>query len=98
MSPVCTAGARPAPTGNSGRIGRVMRRHMKVRLLAIGAVVFGAGAILGAAELVEKVVVRVNDRLITNSELQRRIVAASHAPRASTDVHTIKNEGPRHTI
>lgn len=51
----------------------------------------GAGTVL-AAELVEKVVARVNDRLITNSEFQRRIVAASHAPGASTDVNQIKKD------
>jgi parvulin-like peptidyl-prolyl isomerase len=65
---------------------------MKTRFLTIGSVVFAAAAILGAAELVEKVVARVNDRLITSSELQRRIVAASHAPGASTDTNVIKKE------
>ncbi len=47
---------------------------------------------LTAAELVEKIVARVNDRLITNSEFQRRVVAAAHAPQASTDQTQIKRE------
>ena len=49
----------------------------------------GAGL---AAELVERVIARVNDRLITNSEFQRRIVAASHAPGAPTDVKQIQKD------
>ena len=58
-------------------------------LLAVG--IFLAFSLAGA-ELVEKILVRVNDRLITNSEFQRRIVAASHAPGASTDVSAVKRE------
>ena len=50
------------------------------------------GASLTAAELVESILVRVNDRLITNSEFQKRVVAASHAPRASSDSTQIKRE------
>ena len=69
-----------------------MRRHMKTRFLGILAGVFAVAGAVGAAELVEKIVARVNDRLITNSEFQRRIVAASHAPGAPTDVNQIKKD------
>ena len=58
--------------------------------LLLAVFLFGAG--LPAAELVERVIARVNDRLITNSEFQRRIVAASHAPGAPTDVNQIKKD------
>ena len=69
-----------------------MRRHMKRGLFAIaGGLLLTAGVGL-ATELVERIVARVNDRLITNSEFQRRIVAASHAPGASTDINQIKKE------
>ncbi len=63
---------------------------MKTRSLAIGLFLL-AGTLTGA-ELVEKILARVNDRLITNSEFQKRMVAASHAPQASTDLMQIKRE------
>ena len=63
---------------------------MKARILTM-AILLLAGRLTGA-ELVEKILARVNDRLITNSEFQRRVVAASHAPQASTDVAQIKRE------
>jgi len=65
---------------------------MKRRFLGITAGVLAAAAVVGATELVERIVARVNDRLITNSEFQRRIVAASHAPGAPTDINQIKKE------
>jgi len=65
---------------------------MKARFLAILAGMFATVGAVMAAELVEKIVARVNDRLITNSEFQRRITAASHAPGAPTDVNAIKRE------
>ena len=58
-------------------------------LIAVGILLAG---LLAGAEMVEKILVRVNDRLITNSEFQRRMVAATHAPGASTDVSVIKRE------
>jgi parvulin-like peptidyl-prolyl isomerase len=63
---------------------------MKSRLAFLFALTL-AGTLAGA-ELVEKILVRVNDRLITNSEFQRRVVAASHAPQASTDPAQLKRE------
>jgi hypothetical protein len=65
---------------------------MKRGLIILSAIVFAGAGIAAGAELVEKIMVRVNDRLITNSEFERRIVAASHAPGASTDVSVIKRE------
>jgi parvulin-like peptidyl-prolyl isomerase len=63
---------------------------MKTRSLALSA--FLLAGVLAGAELVEKILARVNDRLITNSEFQRRVVAASHAPQASSDPAQIKRE------
>ena len=45
---------------------------------------------LSAAELVERIVARVNDRLITNSEFQKRLEVVSHAPQAPTDVAQLR--------
>ncbi len=64
---------------------------MNRRLAFIFALALAGSAAL-AAELVEKILARVNDRLITNSEFQRRVVAASHAPQASSDPAQIKRE------
>jgi parvulin-like peptidyl-prolyl isomerase len=47
---------------------------------------------LAGAELVESILARVNDRLITNSEFQRRVAAASHGPQASSDPAQLKRE------
>src|SRR6266542_4246881 len=63
---------------------------MKTRSLALSA--FLLAGVLAGAELVEKILARVNDRLITNSEFQRRVTAASHAPQASSDSAQIKRE------
>src|SRR6266545_3976521 len=68
-----------------------MRPRMNRRLAFIFALALAGSAAL-AAELVEKILARVNDRLITNSEFQRRVVAASHAPQASSDPVQIKRE------
>lgn len=57
-----------------------MKRALTTLLL-----VFGAAASLPAAELVEKIVARVNDRLITYSAFERRLDVASQAPNAPTD-------------
>jgi parvulin-like peptidyl-prolyl isomerase len=50
------------------------------------------GASLTAAELVESILARVNDRLITTSEFQKRVAAASHAPQAPSDPALLKRE------
>jgi parvulin-like peptidyl-prolyl isomerase len=68
-----------------------MERHMKRGLIILSALVL-AGGMVGAAELVEKILARVNDRLITNSEFEKRVVAASHAPNAPSDKTQIKRE------
>jgi parvulin-like peptidyl-prolyl isomerase len=69
-----------------------MEPRMKRGLILLSASVFACAGALFGAELVEKILVRVNDRLITNSEFDRRVVAASHAPNASTDQSLIKKE------
>ncbi len=47
---------------------------------------FFAAAGLCAAELVEQIVVRVNDRLITQTEFDRRLALAAKAPNHPTDL------------
>lgn len=59
-----------------------MSAMRKTFLLAAG---LSAAAGLFAAELVEQIVVRVNDRLITQTEFDRRLELASKAPNHSTD-------------
>ena len=63
---------------------------MKTRALAL--CLFLVVGSLAGAELVEKILVRVNDRLITNSEYQKRVAAASHGPQAPTDQSQLKRE------
>ena len=58
-----------------------MRRSMVVLVPAV-ALTASAGF---AAELVEQIVVRVNDRLITQSEFDKRLAIAARAPNHPTD-------------
>jgi peptidyl-prolyl cis-trans isomerase SurA len=61
-----------------------MRRLAAAAFAALA--VAGAGR-LAAAELVEQIVVRVNDRLITQSEFDKRLAIAAKAPgRSTTDM------------
>jgi parvulin-like peptidyl-prolyl isomerase len=69
---------------------RVMNGSMRKVQLVIGALAL-AGGIAAATELVEKVVARVNDRLITYSEFQKRLATAGHAPGAP-DVNQVKRD------
>jgi parvulin-like peptidyl-prolyl isomerase len=62
-----------------------MSAMRKTIAFALGGLV--AGAALPAAELVEQIVVRVNDRLITQSEFDRRLAVAAKVPnRAATNL------------
>ncbi len=63
----------------------------KLSLLPALALAVCAGA-LSAGELVEKIVARVNDRLITNSEFQKRLETASHAPQPVADKSVLKKD------
>ncbi len=63
---------------------------MKRTLLALAA--FGAALGLPAAELVERIVARVNDRLITQSEYDKRVSVALKAARASTDQAQLRTQ------
>ena len=56
----------------------------KVLAPLVLAVAVPASAVLGA-ELVEQIVVRVNDRLITQSEFDKRLAIAARAPNHPTD-------------
>jgi parvulin-like peptidyl-prolyl isomerase len=62
-----------------------MRVRMNTRFLRVSAFLILTAAGLPAADLVEKIVARVNDRLITNTEFQRRIDSAMHGPQPPTD-------------
>ncbi len=64
-----------------------MNGRMKKTALALA--VLGAAAGLAAAELVERIVARVNDRLITQSEYDKRLSAAQRSPRA-TDLESLR--------
>ena len=65
-----------------------MKGGMKRLLLATGVTV-GAAAALSAAELVERIVARVNDRLITQSEFDKRLGIAQKSIR-STDADAMR--------
>jgi parvulin-like peptidyl-prolyl isomerase len=60
----------------------VMRKPLLLALI----VGLAAAPALVAAELVEQIVVRVNDRLITQSEFDRRLALAAKAPGHPTDL------------
>ena len=62
---------------------------MKRTFLALGASALLGGAVL-AAELVERIVARVNDRLITQSEFDKRVEVTAKAPQASHDRAELK--------
>jgi peptidyl-prolyl cis-trans isomerase SurA len=61
-------------------------------LLAASLVAAGFAGPVFAADVVERIVARVNDRLITQSEFDRRMEAARHAPNAPTDVAQLKKD------
>jgi len=62
--------------------------HRKL-CVALGSV-FLAAVPLCAAELVEKIVARVNDRLITNSDFEKRVSAAAQSPQAPKDLGELR--------
>jgi parvulin-like peptidyl-prolyl isomerase len=62
------------------------KRILLAALLAVFAVP------LFAAEMVERIVARVNDRLITQTEFDKRMEAARHAPNAPTDIAQLKKD------
>ena len=64
---------------------------MKKRSLLAG-LVLAIALPLPAGELVERIVARVNDRLITQTEFDRRMEAARHAPNAPTDIAQLKKD------
>jgi parvulin-like peptidyl-prolyl isomerase len=70
--------------------------HRQIRTLvtALAALAFAVSASvsLSAAELVDRVVARVNDRLITQSEFDRRFDAARAAPNAPADLAQLKRD------
>lgn len=64
-----------------------MNLPMKTRLLPVLAALFALAApsILSAAELVEKIVARVNDRLITHSDFEKRFEVFLQSPQAGNN-------------
>src|SRR5215831_3607788 len=69
-----------------------MRAYMKVRPVAIGFASMVFAAALPATELVEKIVARVNDRLITSSEFAKRMETVQHGPAPVPTGDALKKE------
>src|SRR5260370_42485325 len=65
---------------------------MKERFVFPALVLTGLAGTLFAGELVEKIVARANDRLITNPEFQKRLETASHAPQPVADKSGLKKD------
>lgn len=65
---------------------------MRHRFLAAALALSAAAALASAGELVDRIVARVNDRLITQSEFDRRLDSARTAPNAPTDVAQLKKD------
>jgi len=65
---------------------------MKVRPVAIGFASMVFAAALPATELVEKIVARVNDRLITSSEFAKRMETVQHGPAPVPTGDALKKE------
>src|SRR3984893_3028734 len=68
-----------------------LRMKKRSRLAALAVVRFALLPLPGA-ELVERIVARVNDRLITQSEFDKRVAAGGHTPNAPTDAALLKRE------
>ena len=64
---------------------------MKKALLALGAAAV-LGGVAGAAEMVERIVARVNDRLITQSEFDKRVDGAIKAAQTTPDRTKVRME------
>ena len=58
----------------------------------IASLVWAAAAGSSGADLVEKIVARVNDRLITHSEYERRVETALRSPQAPTDRERVRQD------
>src|SRR5215831_20593387 len=69
-----------------------MRGLMKIRSLSVLMASAFFAAALPATELVEKIVARVNDRLITNSEFAKRMETVQHGPAPVPTGDALKKE------
>jgi peptidyl-prolyl cis-trans isomerase SurA len=65
-----------------------MKTRMK-RVFLAAFLALSATSLLSAGELVERIVARVNDRLITQSEFDKRVTMAMRSPKA-TDAQMVK--------
>ena len=62
-------------------------------VLLLAALASAAASVLPGAELVEQIVVRVNDRLITQTEFDKRLAIAAKTPgRANTDLAEMQHQ------
>jgi parvulin-like peptidyl-prolyl isomerase len=68
-----------------------MRRAVRT-LLVSAAALFGTAALILAAELVERIVARVNDRLITQSEFDKRVEAVIKGQQAPRDPGELRRQ------
>jgi parvulin-like peptidyl-prolyl isomerase len=71
---------------------RVMNSPMRKHLPRSALLLLGLSLPLGAAEVVERIVARVNDRLITHSEFEKRVDAASRSPQAPADPAQVRQD------
>ena len=77
-------GGRVSHGAEFPKVNRVMNSPMRLRIPILLSLLL-ATATAGAGELVEKIVARVNDRLITNSEFQKRFEVFISSPQAGNN-------------
>jgi peptidyl-prolyl cis-trans isomerase SurA len=69
-----------------------MNSLMRNRYLPSAILLLGLSLPLTGAELVEKIVARVNDRLITHSEFEKRVENMARAPQAPADREKVRQD------
>lgn len=69
-----------------------------MRKTLLFSLALAAASATPAGELVEKIVARVNDRLITHSEFEKRVETSARAPQAPTDRERVRQDTLRDLI
>src|SRR5262249_27976537 len=78
------------PLRGKGIPMNVRRRFAVLPLAAAVAAAAAVSAPLSAADLVDRVIARVNDAIITQSELDTRVERARKDPQAPTDLNRLR--------